>query len=325
MNLSIIIPVWNGAAYIGRALDSILCQNEDAEVLVIDDDSTDSTRTIVESYCTREERIRILKNTKQKGVTGARLCGAENALGKFLFFMDADDTLPTCLSVLSIYINRYPNSDMFIGDIYDVSETQKKLRKYGNENINTGHQLFDWIMEKGMGYIWGKAIRKDLFLCIKIVPFSLKFCEDYIQMMQLSYMCKQVVHIGIPTYNYIQNPTSACNNTISKTKFAERFYRLCYHIRLIIESCNFDEKSVVQLKIKFLYYGRLFLWVNGKWGKDPHRLHSVFNEYLSDKEVIGNKTFMKKRYIQTKWTALCPSIWSMIYVVLLKYKYHRIK
>lgn len=323
--LSIIIPVWNGAAYIERALDSILCQKEDVEVIVVDDGSTDTTHMVVEAYCAIDSRIHILRNSKQKGVTGARLCGAENAHGEFLFFMDADDTLPACLSALKTSIKNYPDSDMFIGDINDVEGTKNTIRKYADENINTGHQLFDWIIENGVGYIWGKAIRRNLFLTLKVIPFSLKFCEDYIQMMQLSYASKHVIHIGMPTYNYFQNSSSACNGILSRTAFADRFYQLCHHIRLIIESAQFDEKSVVQLKIKFLYYGRLFLWVNGKWGQDCLELQKFFDAYLSDKNVLNDYRFMRERYRQTYWTARCPGIWSMLYVLLLKYKYHRIK
>lgn len=325
MNLSIIIPVWNGAAYIERALDSIVSQDEVVEVIVVDDGSTDSTRKIVETYSDANNSIRLLENIKEKGVTGARLYGAENAHGEYLFFMDADDTLPPCLSLIKTFIKTYPDTDMFIGDINDVDKGQATFRNYGEDNIHTGHQLFDWIMDNGVGYIWGKAIRKKLFLSMKVVPFSVRFCEDYIQMMQLSYSCKQVIHVGEPIYNYIQNSVSACNNVIPRKEFADRFYQLCYHIKLIIENCLFDDNAITLLKIKFLYYGRLFLWVNGRWGADLLKLRQAYNMFLSDKAVLNNKQFMEKRYKQTKWTAFCPLLWAFFYVPLLKYKYHRIK
>lgn len=328
MILSIIIPVWNGATYICRAIDCILSQNCDVEILVVDDYSVDNTRQIVESYCERDSRVHVLTNKLQKGVTGARLCGAQQASGQYLFFMDVDDVLPAfCLPRLLSTIANNRDVDMVIGDICDITSTGNiSFRQYGSINIKTGRQLIDWIIENSCGYIWGKAIRKTLFLKIKVVPFDLKFCEDYVQMLQLAYICQRIIHIGGPTYNYIQNYNSACNQPILRKEYAERFYHLCIYLRELIDCKCFQEDALVtQIKIKILYYARLYLWINGQWGNDNSSLKKTVKVYLSDQYVRREGKFMKERYWQTLFTTYVPWIWAFIYVPLLKYKYHRIK
>lgn len=328
MILSIIIPVWNGATYICRAIDSILSQNCDVEILVVDDYSVDNTWQIVESYCKRDSRVHVLTNKLQKGVTGARLCGAQRASGEYLFFMDVDDVLPAlCLPRLLSTIANNRDVDMIIGDICDVTSAGNiSYRQYGSINIKTGRQLVDWIIENSCGYIWGKAIRKTLFLQIKVVPFDLRFCEDYVQMIQLAYICQRIIHIGGPTYNYIQNYNSACNQPILRKEYAERFYHLCIYLReLINRKCFQEEALVTQIKIKILYYARLYLWINGHWGNDNSSLKKTVKIYLSDQYVRRDDKFMKERYWQTLFTIYVPWGWAFIYVPLLKYKYHRIK
>lgn len=325
MILSIVIPVWNGEAYIGRALECILQQDYDIDVLVVDDGSSDTTWQIVESYCKKDHRVRLLENKLQKGVTGARYYGVQQALGQYVFFMDADDTLPAQGLSLVISTVSSEDVDMVIGDINDVKGQLIEPRQYGNRGITTGHQLFSWIMDNSCGYIWGKAIRKELFLKTPITPFDLKFCEDYIQMMQVSYLCRRVIHIGTPIYNYFQNSGSVCNKAVSRADYADRFYFLCLTLHKLINTGLFAHNAVTQLKIKYLYYARIFLWINGRWRNGDSLFRKVFYEYLLDENVKSDSHLIKGRYLQTRFTALFPWIWSIWYIFLLKYKYHRVK
>src|SRR5262245_34199236 len=86
--VSVLIPVYNGAAFIATAVDSALNQQEvDVDVIVIDDGSTDATPEILASY---QERIRVLRQTNA-GHVKARNNGAKIAKGEWLAFLDADD------------------------------------------------------------------------------------------------------------------------------------------------------------------------------------------------------------------------------------------
>jgi glycosyltransferase involved in cell wall biosynthesis len=86
--VSVVIPAYNAARFIRRALDSVLAQTYPAtEVLVIDDGSTDETASIVESYRARVTLIR----QNNMGASSARNAGIDGATGDLIAFLDADD------------------------------------------------------------------------------------------------------------------------------------------------------------------------------------------------------------------------------------------
>lgn len=89
--ISIIIPVYNAEKSIRRCIESILQQTYvNFEILIINDGSIDNTIQICESF--KDSRIRII-NQRNLGVSAARNCGIQNASGKYIQFVDADDYL----------------------------------------------------------------------------------------------------------------------------------------------------------------------------------------------------------------------------------------
>ncbi len=91
--LSIVVPVYNAARYLAETLDSLLDQDiSDYEILCINDGSTDASPEILEDYSRRYGSIRVI-HQKNAGVSTARNVGIDNARGKFLWFVDADDLI----------------------------------------------------------------------------------------------------------------------------------------------------------------------------------------------------------------------------------------
>ncbi len=94
MTTSIIIPVYNLARYIGEALDSIRAQTDpDWEAIVVDDCSTDDSRSVVQRYIElhQDPRIRQIWPEKNSGVSAARNLGVSHSRGEWLAFLDGDD------------------------------------------------------------------------------------------------------------------------------------------------------------------------------------------------------------------------------------------
>ena len=90
--VSIIMPSYNTAKYIGESIDSILAQTyTNWELIIVDDCSTDNTDEIMEKYLV-DERIRYLKNERNSGAAISRNYALREARGRWVAFLDSDDT-----------------------------------------------------------------------------------------------------------------------------------------------------------------------------------------------------------------------------------------
>lgn len=87
IDVSTIIPAYNAAPFVAKAIEGALAQAISQEIIVVDDGSTDATAAVVESYGTRVRLIR----QENAGVSAARNRGIETAVGRFVAFLDADD------------------------------------------------------------------------------------------------------------------------------------------------------------------------------------------------------------------------------------------
>lgn len=89
--ISVVIPAYNAARFIGQTLESVLAQTHAAlDVVVVDDGSSDATSQVVEALAARDGRVRLVRQPNA-GVSVARNRGAAEARGPVLAFLDADD------------------------------------------------------------------------------------------------------------------------------------------------------------------------------------------------------------------------------------------
>lgn len=87
--VSVIIPSYNSAAFLGEAIESVLSQRySDLELIVIDDGSTDETLDVLRSF--KDPRL-LAHRQDNTGLAGARNAGMERARGEYIAFLDADD------------------------------------------------------------------------------------------------------------------------------------------------------------------------------------------------------------------------------------------
>ncbi|MGI1671152.1 MAG: glycosyltransferase [Neptuniibacter sp.] len=85
------MPAYNAENYISDAIDSVLSQTfENWELLIVDDCSSDNTLSIISRYAS-DQRIKLLKNSKNLGGAGARNRAIEIAVGRYIAFLDSDD------------------------------------------------------------------------------------------------------------------------------------------------------------------------------------------------------------------------------------------
>ncbi len=109
--VSVIMPVYNTEKYLAEAIESILRQTfTDFELIIVDDHSTNDTKTIIEAYQQRDPRIRTIYLNSNKGSPHARNRGLDIAVGKYIANMDSDDiSLPTRLEKQLNFLKQNPD------------------------------------------------------------------------------------------------------------------------------------------------------------------------------------------------------------------------
>lgn len=154
VTISVIIPAYNVELYIESCLKSVMEQQEASfEVVLVNDGSTDCTGVICKSWADKYSNIVYLEQ-KNKGQGTARNVAIDHASGKWLVFLDADDTmLPGALKYLEDAASE--NYDIFVYGCIFISENQEsnwlQLPPSGNDK--------DVIMKEIMSVLWDKMFR----------------------------------------------------------------------------------------------------------------------------------------------------------------------
>lgn len=90
--VSVITPAYNSEFFLRQTIESVRSQTfTNWQLIVIDDCSTDSTVEIVEEYCKKDERVKLIRCTQNGGAAVARNIGIKAATGQYIAFLDADD------------------------------------------------------------------------------------------------------------------------------------------------------------------------------------------------------------------------------------------
>lgn len=139
--ISVIIPLYNKAPYIKRALDSVLSQTvQDFEVIVVNDGSKDGGDKIVEEY--GDSRIRLI-NQENQGVSAARNHGVDAAKAELVAFLDADDEwLPEFLETILRLQKKWPDVGLYGTGWYN-HYSKKIIKKCHNNSLPQGDCLVD--------------------------------------------------------------------------------------------------------------------------------------------------------------------------------------
>jgi len=126
--VSVIIPTYNRAPMLGRAIKSVLNQTyRDFELIVVDDCSTDNTEEVVNSF--EDARLRYIKHPTNRGGSAARNSGISSSSGDYIGFLDDDDEwLPDKLKVQVELFGRLPEDYGVIYGGYHIKQEGKIIR-----------------------------------------------------------------------------------------------------------------------------------------------------------------------------------------------------
>lgn len=129
MKYSIIIPVYNAEKYLDECIESVLRQNADLELILVDDGSTDKSGEICERY--KKDNV-LVYHIENSGPGRARNFGVEKATGEFLMFMDADDYLSSDFFEKLENSKTDFNSDVILFEIIKTFQNgREELMSYG--------------------------------------------------------------------------------------------------------------------------------------------------------------------------------------------------
>lgn len=127
LKISVIMPVYNGAAHLAESVDSILAQTfADFEFIIINDASTDETPQILADYAIRDSRIQILTNSTNRKIAESLNWGLQTARAPLIARMDADDWAhPTRLKKQLNFMQEHPEVDVCGSalSVYSTGET----------------------------------------------------------------------------------------------------------------------------------------------------------------------------------------------------------
>ena len=169
--LSFILPCFNVASYIAACLDSLLNQDiphEEYEIICVNDCSTDDTRDIILSYQKKYPNILLIDHTVNSKSGPSRNTGIENARGRYVWFVDADDMIkPKVLSFLLDICEKDQLDELFfnfdaINDFGDVIHTSQKFEN--SQVVLSGmefvHRFFSDRLSD-ISIIWHQIYRRE--------------------------------------------------------------------------------------------------------------------------------------------------------------------
>lgn len=127
--ISIIIPIYNSQNFLHECLDSIIHQTyRDFEVILVNDGSTDDSRSICSEYCDRDFKFKYIEQSNA-GVSAARNTGLDNASGEYIVFVDSDDEIVA--DYLEVLYNNIDGCDMANCNL-----------SFNKEKLGTGDKIY---------------------------------------------------------------------------------------------------------------------------------------------------------------------------------------
>lgn len=199
--VSIIVPIYNSAAYLPACIESIMNQTyKNIEILLVDDGSTDSSLEICMKYSDVDNRIHVI-HQENKGVSSARNNGLDNVSGEFFSFVDSDDELKE--NAIELLMNDILENDADMasavlsmvaanGAITSIYENHLltvysgtdmvRLSLEGDRQTNSAcAKLFKYDFFKDVRFVDGKSINEDgfyLFQCYALKPTVVQHNES---------------------------------------------------------------------------------------------------------------------------------------------------
>lgn len=227
--VSIVMPVYNVAEFVAKAIESVLQQDyEHFELLVINDGTPDNSVAIVEEYCKKDARVK-LYHKENGGLSDARNYGMQYVTGSYLYFMDSDDWIAPNLLTSTLTTIQKEDSDIVVFGYYkddedqegnliaqhEVTHVNSVFHKSKAEDLQIDSKLLNLF-----GYAWNKLYRTDFILKEGFLfPKGVSLVEDILFNSQVLGKTDTIVVLDMPLYHYIHRQRETLIKTYHKNSF----------------------------------------------------------------------------------------------------------
>ena len=221
--ISIIVPVYNVQDYLEFCIESILNQTfKNFELILVDDGSTDLSGKICDIYKEKDNRIKVI-HKPNGGQSSARNAGIDVATGKYIGFVDSDDSIhPKMYEVLYNLIKKYKSdiSGCNYKRTYDISSKEHENLNLDEviemSNIESIEKLYDKDLGVKLVVPWNKLYNKRLFDNIRYKVGRIH--EDEFIAHRILYKCKKITYVDNELYYYLQREGSTMSKKSYKRK-----------------------------------------------------------------------------------------------------------
>lgn len=265
--VTIIVPVFNVAAYLDMCVDSLIGQTyPNLEILLIDDGSTDDSGLKCESYAKKDDRV-VVVHQSNKGLSAARNTGTKIASGTWIVFVDSDDAVvPFFVETLLFVAKRYnvslvcANHCLFSNCLPDSSESASRKDVYCSIS---GSSAACEMFSLGAVYpsAWGKMALADIWKHY-LFPEGRRF-EDLPVVWKVLSGCDSVGIVKTPLYYYrkrhgsiVSTPSESSLQDLMTTinqvevevaaNSAAEYYKIPVHFLLSVECCRLYRNCLKQ-------------------------------------------------------------------------------
>lgn len=259
--VSIIIPVYNAAAFIEKSLFSALNQTFDSiQYIIIDDCSGDNGLEVAKNvvfHHLRKNDVVFHQHKTNGGVSAARNSGILLASGEYLFFMDADDMLSS--NCIELHFNAIvkKNADFTAASHEIIGRKTIHAGKANFSELNGGEIVKSYLKREWSVTSCNKLIKRSLVLDHELFfPIGIIHGEDALWTLKLSLCANHMAAIPDTTYFYIIKQTSAIGASAQKKNIISLIYVLDQIVFEITKSVYYqqlkEELSAFVLHSRFI-------------------------------------------------------------------------
>lgn len=296
--VSVIIPVYNAEKYIQKCLCSVFAQDyENLEIIVINDGSTDRTDEIIKKY---EGKIKYIKK-ENTGVADTRNIGIENATGKYIMFVDADDYIhKDLLKNLKKYISK--NIDLIKYKAYQVTQDGEIINKLDGPIFEAvkGDEAFSLLCfeDKLIDVPWLYLYKKEIFTKNEFKFSEGLYHEDFGLIPLIIATSEKCVSTDIYGYCYVKSDNSITRNE-DYNKTLKKAYDLISHYDNMIQEINkFNISEENEQNIKIFYTNSILLRINDLKKQDRRKfIKELRNRKIQKNIKVKNIKQLIKRAI----------------------------